>query len=703
MTISDTVSPEFEIVPGSYDHNIPKPQVTGNSLVWSITELKSKELTFTYKVKKKDSTKTGKYSLGETETTFEDAKKNVYSLNTVSPLIEVRNPEPVIETIIKNKGLITGGETVSITGKNFSPNVKVFFGKYQAAVLSENTDEILVTTPIGSQGPTIVNVINNDGQKALGDFNYYAEPTLSYITPSEGKLEGGNKIAVIGSHFMRGAKVFINDIEADTEFSTTSKLYSIVPGSEISGPANVKVLNPDGTEIEKNAAYTYLDPPPIQIVQLDSLSISSGKLVGGDSVYLIGKNFDTNAKVFFGDIEAEITYFPSSSKIRVLTPASINPGTITIKVINPDNTSSELINGYEYLPAIPETKVQLNSISASSGKLAGGESIYLFGTNFNRSIKIYFGSKEAPVNYYANTGKIRVTVPEGINVGLVSIKAENPDGSISELANGYEYLAPSLPPSPVIDYLSDASALAGEQKTIYLFGERISPSAKVYIGNDEAEVDFVTTSKIRIHIPVSNQPLVADVKLVNPDGQSTILNGGFTYNEPVIDPAPVITSLSSNSGVISGNESITIRGQNFKKGLKIFFGDRTATISKLTNTELVVNTPVSPVTGLVSVSVKNPDSQEFVLLQGYNYEPLPISLTSLSATSGPVKGGNLVYIFGTNFNNQITVSINGQIVPYTYLATNRIRIKMPATSLSETVIITVNRAGVEASIEYLYN
>ena len=75
VKITDTISPEFEIVPGSYDNNIPKPSVNGNTLEWDIKELKSKELTFTYQIRAKTTTEAGEYLLGTTSTGFKIIKK----------------------------------------------------------------------------------------------------------------------------------------------------------------------------------------------------------------------------------------------------------------------------------------------------------------------------------------------------------------------------------------------------------------------------------------------------------------------------------------------------------------------------------------------------------------------------------------------------------------------------------------------------
>jgi len=611
VKLTDTISPEFEIVPGSYDNNIPKPEVTGNTLEWNIQELKSKELTFTYQIRAKTTTEAGKYLLGTTSATFEDHQKLNYTVNAENPIINVLNPAPIITSINPEMGLTTGGEEVTITGQKFLPGAKVYFGTNQATVLSESSNEIVVKTPIGVQGTVEVKVVNTDNQFAIGSFMYYADPTISYVTPAEGEMEGGNRVAVIGSNFLNGAKVYINGVEADTSFSTIAKLYVIVPESNTDGLVSVKVVNPDGTEVEKADAYNYLTPPPPPVIQLDSLSATSGKLTGGESIYLLGENFDNNVKVYFGD-------------------------------------------------------------------------------------------KEAIVNYYANSSKIRVNAPQSDSEGFVTVKVVNPDGSFSELTNAYEYLAPPPTPAPVISYLSETSLVTGQQKTIYLFGENIAPNAKVYFDDEEIETDFVSDLRVRIKIPVSMEAKTVDVKLENPDGQSAILAGGFTYEEPAPDPAPTITSLSSNSGTIAG-EIVTITGTNFKVGAQVYFGDKAATIRSISNTAIKVTAPATTIIGLVSVKVVNPDQQEVILNDAYNYVPVPITVTSLSVTSGSVTGGNVVTIFGTNFNNLMTVTVDGQEVAYTYVGADRIRIKMPPANAAGTVDITVDRAGAQASIQYTYN
>lgn len=790
VVVTDTVSPEFEIVPGSYDNNIPRPTVNGNTLEWNITELKSNELTFTYQIRLKDTAAAGNVSLGTTSTTFEDHIGNSYSVETANPTVQVTNPAPVVSEVNANKGLTVGGETVSIKGQNFLDGAKVYFGSKQATVSSVSSNEIIVTAPSGTQGTTVdVKVTNTDGQFATGQYSYYDVPTITSVTPAEGEMVGGNKVTVLGTKFLSGAKVYINNVQATTVFNSNSKLTATVPPSEISGPVSVKVINPDGTEATLENSYTYLEPTPPPPLQLDSLTKTSGELVGGEKIYLYGANFDSGIKVYFGDQEATVDFYLNSSSIRVIVPAGIEPGFVTVKVVNPDNSSAELVDGYEYLnPPV----VQLNSLTITSGELVGGNKTYLNGENFNPGVKVYFGEQEAKVDYYANSSSIRVIVPAGLSAGLVNVKVVNPDpyGSASELLNAYEYLpappvqldslsdtigeqaggytivlnganfdpeakvffgekettnnyylssskirvtvpesefiglvtvkvvnpdgsyselvdgfeyAVILGPTPELTSVSKTSVLVGESTNIYIYGTNFDKNATVYVDGEQVSYTYLSGIRARIVMPVSDQPKTVDIELVNPDGQSSILIGAFSYEEAVVTPAPIITSLSSNFGTLQGGETISIFGQNFASDSKVYIGSRLATIVSITDTEIQIKTPSSSSANTVAVKVINPDSQSFTLTDGYTYLPAAVTITSLSTATGPITGGTSVTINGQNFTKNLTILVDGQAVTYTYLSTSRIRIYTPAVSTPGQVQITItDQAGREVKTDFTY-
>jgi len=699
VVVTDTVSPEFEIVPGSYDNNIPRPTVNGNTLEWNITELKSNELTFTYQIRLKDTVAAGNVPLGTTSTTFEDHIGNSYSVETANPTVQVTNPAPVVSEVNANKGLTAGGETVTIKGQNFLADAKVYFGSKLATISSVSSNEIIVTAPSGTQGTTVdVKVLNSDGQFATGQYSYYDVPTITSVTPAEGEMVGGNQIAIVGTNFLKGAIVYINDKEASTYFSSSGKLTAKVPASETSGSVSVKVVNPDGTEAILTDGYTYLAPP---VIQLTSLSKTSGKLAGGEAILLTGQSFDPNVKVYFGEQEVPVDYYSNSSTIRVIVPAGVTPGFITVKVENPDGAYSELVNAYEYLAPPP---IQLISLSKTSGELAGGESINLYGENIDKAVKVYFGTEEAVVDYFSSSSLVRVKAPAGIAPGFVTVKIENPDGTFSELINAYEYLEPIPDPAPEITHLSVTKMNINEEQYILVHGANFQTDSKLYVGGVEVSHTFVNEGILRFKSPIFTQPTTVDVEVVNPDGQSALLVNALTYIEPVPEPSPIITSLSNNIGSINGGEIITIYGQHFHTGSTVFLGGRKATIVAVTDTEIQVTVPKVVTAGTVSVKVINPDKQEFTLSNGYTYTLPPVTISRLSITTGPVSGGSSIVIYGKNFANNMVLTIDGNQVDYTLVSTTAIRFNTPKANTTGTVqVMLTDILGNEASIDFTYN
>lgn len=700
VTITDTVSPEFEIVPGSYDHHIPRPTVTGNTIEWNISELKTNELFFTYQIRAKDDATAGKYPVAQTSTTFETGDGTTYSLDSTNPIVEIKNHAPIITSITDDKGITDGGETVTITGQNFLPEAKVYFGSNLATIVSESETELVVTTPIGSQGSVVVKVENTDKQFATGNFAYYANPTITSITPAEGPLEGGNKVSIIGSNFLNGAKVYIDDVEATTTYMTAARLSAVIPATTDAGTVNVKIVNPDNTSVELVDGYTYLAPPPPPEMELTSLSITNGELAGGETINVFGKHFNRDVKIYFGDNEADVSFI-TASRVQVTVPAGATPGFVSVKAENPDGATAELVDAYEYLAPPPPPQIELTQLTPTSGLTTGGETVNLYGKNFDRDVKVYFGDAEVDVTVITST-RLRVNAPAVTTPGFISIKVENPDGTADTLVDAYEYLAPPPLPAPEIASLSEDSILTGETKNIVLYGKNLNSKSRVFIGNEEAKVTFLAATRVRVAVPISDVGAIVDVTVLNADNQSAVLADGFTYIEPMPDPAPIITSLDTFSGSVVGGNTITITGENFLRGAKVFFDDQPAVMLSVNSSEITVKVPAFATAGFVSVSIVNPDGKEDVLVDAYKYEGKKAVLTRLSQDSGSAKGGYNIVVYGSDFDKNMTVTVGGTPTTFVNLAATRIRVAIPAGTPG-TVDITVTIGDESTSIPFTFH
>lgn len=93
-----------------------------------------------------------------------DTDKKSCGDGTVIPPVK---SEPVIQMIDPNKGPMTGGTTVTLTGKDFRANPTVMFGDVAAATVSIVSDtEVTVSTPAHAKGLVTVVLTNTDGGTA---------------------------------------------------------------------------------------------------------------------------------------------------------------------------------------------------------------------------------------------------------------------------------------------------------------------------------------------------------------------------------------------------------------------------------------------------------------------------------------------------------------------------------------------------------
>ncbi|WP_035985505.1 IPT/TIG domain-containing protein, partial [Brevibacillus brevis] len=119
---------------------------------------------------------------------------------------------------------------------------------------------------------------------------------------------------------------------------------------------------------------------------------NSGKLAGGEILYMDGKDFAQDLKVYVGNKEAKLITYYNATRLKVEAPPGDNPGTTDLKIVNPDGTEAVLANGYTY-QAPPVLIPAITNISPNNGKLAGGEFLYIDGKNFIKGLKVYIGSK----------------------------------------------------------------------------------------------------------------------------------------------------------------------------------------------------------------------------------------------------------------------------------------------------------------------
>ena len=262
---------------------------------------------------------------------------------------------------------------------------------------------------------------------------------------------------------------------------------------------------------------------------------------------------------------------------------------------------------------------------------------------------------------------------------------------------------------PVITGISPNSGPASGGETVTITGQYFQPGATVLFGATAAtSVTVVSAATISVVAPALT-PGTVSVTVTNPGGQSVTITNAFT----ALGPPPGITSVTPNSGLAAGGESISITGQNFQPGATVLFGATAATsVTFNSATSLSVVVPALSA-GTVSVLVTNPDGQQALLAGGFLVvAPLPPpTITGVTPNLGfQGQQGLQVTITGSNFvagtgNTSVTfgggnagITVSLLTVNSTSNATAMINIDPSTTPGNYDVVVTVNGAPPPATL-----
>jgi len=167
----------------------------------------------------------------------------------------------------------------------------------------------------------------------------------------------------------------------------------------------------------------------------------------------------------------------------------------------------------------------------------------------------------------------------------------------------------------------------------------------------------------------------------------------------LLAPAPVVTTVSPNSGPTTGGTSVTLMGQNFVSGATVSFGGSAATSVVVVSTaQITANTPTHA-QGSVAVVVTNPGGQNGTLANGFTFTgPAPI-LSSISPSSGPSTGGTSVTLTGQNFVSGATVTFGGSAASsVVVVSATQITAHTPSHSQGAVNVVVTNPDGQSATL-----
>jgi hypothetical protein len=328
----------------------------------------------------------------------------------------------------------------------------------------------------------------------------------------------------------------------------------------------------------------------------------------------------------------------------------------------------------------------VSSISPTSGSGSGGTVVTITGTGFLSGATVSLGGTAATGVNVASSTSITAT-SAAHSAGSVNVVVTNSDNQTGTLNGGYSYGAPN--PAPTVSAISPATGTTAGGTAVTITGTGFLAGATVKLGGTSATgVNVVSGTSITATAPGQTAGSVS-VVVTNTDSQNGTLTNGYSYT----NPAPKVNSIAPNSGPAPGGTSVTITGTGFLSGATVSLGGTAATGVNVVSSTSITATTAAHAAGVVSVVVTNSDSQNSTLSNAYTYVAPPTA-TGINPSTGPIGGGNVATIIGTNFVSGTTVSFGGTAATgVTVAGSTSITATVPAHAAGAVDVVVANPDG----------
>ncbi len=366
---------------------------------------------------------------------------------------------PSVSTVEPSAGSTSGGNTVILTGTNFTGATLVRFDFVPASFRVDSPTQITVTKVPGHWAGTVdVRVTTTGGTSAdtsADNYRYVAPPTVLSLSPSKGPAAGGNSVVIRGDGFTGATSVkFGSKVAGSFTVNSDSKITAVAPLG--SGTVDVTVTGPGGTSAKSWLdRYTYQGTPP-SAPTVTVLSPKSGPTLGGTSVTITGSGLSGATGVKFGTTSAQSFTVNSATKITAISPAGT--GTVDVSVTTLAGTSlNTAADDFSYTLSVPQVTTWPTASAITLGEalseatLTGGEAsvagafAFTDPTTVPGSAGVYSASvtftPTDSANYETVVGSVDVTV----NAVLIDLSG----ATIAPIAD-QTYSGLEITPDPVV-------------------------------------------------------------------------------------------------------------------------------------------------------------------------------------------------------------------------------------------------------------
>ncbi len=315
--------------------------------------------------------------------------------------------------------------------------------------------------------------------------------------------------------------------------------------------------------------------------------------IAGGIVHMTGGNFSavTPPAVFFGR-ERATAMVRSAGSIDVIPPPIAAGKTVDVAIVGADGQSCVRPGYFHYVeaPAIADL-VDDGDRQVRLGRAAGGETLWLRGTNFASGQTVRFGLAPATVLTVTNPARMRVVVPPG--TGNVTVYVEDAFGRSTPSGFKYTYKsAPQIAASP----FSPAWGPVAGGLTITVTGTGFEPADRIILDGSAVATTFVDSTHLRFASPAMGAGICSFA--VRDRFDAIAPGAGFEIRGAPTIQSAVATGgnlLDASHAAAVGGTVVTVIGTGLEATGTVTLGGTAGTVISATANALTFTTGAAPI------------------------------------------------------------------------------------------------------------
>lgn len=252
-------------------------------------------------------------------------------------------------------------------------------------------------------------------------------------------------------------------------------------------------------------------------------------------------------------------------------------------------------------------------ISPDHGSINGGTEVRIVGVNFQEGSKVIWNGAEIPATFI-DSSFLMVSSPASIP-GNIAVKVINTDGSNDELPDAFTY--EGIIPAPKVKLIAptDNAVLSagGEALTInwQIESDNLT-NQRLLLSTDGGETfPFIISDSLALtdrsylwlipsELTTNNARIRLEAKAI------TTVGIGENKQDIKILAAPIISKVSPATTRTNGDAlEITITGERFSKGSKVFLGNKRCKVTQLTENTITLSKLTPPEPGAYFIRIRS--------------------------------------------------------------------------------------------------